>query len=57
MSRHEAARVLGVDVAVVDRLISAGALDRYRLRGRYVRVKGDQVEDLAALPAEWLARC
>lgn len=49
--------MLGVDVAVVDRLISAGALDRYRLRGRYVRVKGDQVEDLAALPAEWLARC
>ncbi|AMD42790.1 helix-turn-helix DNA-binding protein [Streptomyces phage Xkcd426] len=57
LSRQEAAEVLGVDLAVVDRLVSTGALDRYRIRERYVRVLTGQVVALADLPREWLARC
>lgn len=57
LSRQEAAAVLGVDVGVVDRLIATGALDRYRIRGRWVRVRADQVHDLSALPRDWLRRC
>ena len=57
LSRQEAARLLGVRLATVDRLISTGVLDRYLIRGRYVRVKGSQVKELAALPRDWLARC
>lgn len=57
LSRQEAAAVLGVDLVTVDRLISTGALARYRIRGRYVRVKASQVRDLAGLPADWLRRC
>lgn len=57
MSRQEAAAVLGVDVAVVDRLISTGVLARYRIRERYIRVKASQVRDLTGLPKDWLERC
>jgi excisionase family DNA binding protein len=57
MSRQEAATVLGLDVPAVDRLISNGLLDRYRIRGRYVRVPTGQVVELATLPREWLLRC
>lgn len=57
LSRQEAAAVLGVDVATVDRLISTGVLDRYRLRGLYIRVQASQVAELAGLPREWLSRC
>lgn len=54
MSRQEAALALRVTVTVVDRLISVGLLDRYRLRGRYVRVLRPQVAELAALDPELL---
>jgi excisionase family DNA binding protein len=57
LSRQEAAEVLGVPLDVVDRLIERGALDRYRLRGRYVRVLTHQVVALCDLPREWLMRC
>lgn len=57
LSRQEAAAVLGVDVATVDRLISTGVLDRYRLRGLYIRVQARQVAELVGLPREWLSRC
>lgn len=57
LSRQEAAALLGVSVDVIDRLIAHGVLDRYRIRGRYVRVLTGQVEALTALPREWLARC
>lgn len=57
LSRQEAAAELGVDLVTVDRLISTGVLARYRIRGRYVRVKASQVRDLAGLPADWLRRC
>lgn len=57
MSRQEAAAVLGVSVPVVDRLISSGLLDRYRIQGRYVRVLTGQVAELATLPRPWLLRC
>lgn len=57
MSRQEAAVVLGIDVPAVDRLISCGLLDRYRIRDRYVRVPTGQVAELATLPREWLLRC
>lgn len=57
LSRQEAAAVLGVDLATVDRLIATGVLDRYRLRERYIRVLADQVHALADLPREWLRRC
>ena len=54
ISRQEAAILLGVPLAVVDRLISTGVLDRYRLAGLYVRVLRAQVDELASMPAEWL---
>lgn len=57
MSRQEAARWLDVDVATVDRLIATGVLDRYRVRGRWVRVLTGQVVALGDLPREWLRRC
>lgn len=57
LSRQEAASLLDVDVATVDRLISTGVLDRYRIRGRYIRVRGRQVQELLDLPSEWLRRC
>ena len=57
MSRHEAAATLGVDLAVVDRLIGRAVLDRYRLHGLYVRVRADQVRELAGMPVDWLRRC
>ena len=57
MSRQEAAEVLGLDVPAVDRLISNGLLDRYRIRGRYVRVPAGQGMALSDLPRDWLLRC
>lgn len=57
LSRQEAALILDVPVATVDRLIATGLLDRYRLRERYVRVREGQVRTLADLPREWLLRC
>lgn len=57
LSRQEAADELNVTVAVVDRLIAVGLLDRYRIRERYVRVPAGQVADLATLPRDWLIRC
>ena len=49
MSRQEAARILGVADIDIDRLINIGLLDRYRIRGWYVRVRRVQVDELAAL--------
>lgn len=57
LSRQEAARYLAVPLETVDRLIATGLLDRYRIRGRYVRVRTGQVAELATLPREWLIRC
>lgn len=57
LSRQEAAAELGVDVAVVDRLIATGVLTRYRIRGRWVRVEAGQVAEVATLPRTWLERC
>lgn len=57
MSRQEAAAALGVDVAVVDRLIAHGVLTRYRVAGRWVRVEARQVAELATLPREYLLKC
>lgn len=57
LSRQEAAAELGVDVAVVDRLIATGVLTRYRIRGRWVRVEAGEVEDLTDFPRPWLERC
>lgn len=57
LSRQEAAAVLGIGVPAVDRLIRRGLLDRYRIRGTYVRVKAGQVAELADLPREWLLSC
>lgn len=57
LSRQEAAEVLGTDVAVIDRLIATGVLDRYRIRERWIRVLTGQVLELAQLPREWLSRC
>jgi hypothetical protein len=57
MSRQEAALRLGVPLAVVDRMIACGLLDRYRIRGVYIRVPTGQVAELASLPREYLLRC
>ena len=57
LSRQEAAAALGVDVAVVDRLIAAGVLARYRVAGRWVRVRADEVAELATLPTLYLIKC
>lgn len=54
ITRHEAAEQLGVDLATVDRLISLAVLPRYRLRGRYVRVRQADVDELKTLPIEFL---
>lgn len=54
VSRQEAAVRLGVTVDVVDRLIATGALARYLIRNRYVRLLRAQVDELASLPSEWL---
>jgi len=56
LSRQEAAEVLGTDIGTVDLLISTGVLDRYRLRGRWIRVLTSQVLELRAVPVEWLGR-
>jgi len=42
---------------VVDRMIACGLLDRYRIRGVYIRVPTGQVAELASLPREYLLRC
>lgn len=55
VSRQEAAVRLGVPVAVVDRLIATGAVDRYLIADRYVRLLRSQVDELARMPTEWLA--
>ena len=54
ISRQEAAILLRVSVADIDRFIAVGLLARYRLRGIYVRVLRAQVDDLASVPVEWL---
>lgn len=54
MSCQEAAIVLGVPMATVGKLIGAGLLDRYRLRGRYVCVLRSQVDELATVDPEIL---
>lgn len=54
MSRQEAAVTLGLSLAEVDRLIANGLLNRFRIRGTYIRVLRSQVDELAGLPAEWL---
>lgn len=54
MSRQEAAQTLGVTVADVDRFISVGLLDRWRIRGRYVRLRRDQVAELATVDPSFL---
>ena len=57
LSRQEAADVLGTDVPTVDRLIATGVLDRYRIRGRWIRVLTGQVLELKEMPRDWLSRC
>jgi len=57
LSRQEAAQRLGVDLVVVDRLIATGVLARYRIAGRWVRVRADEVALLLDFPREWLRRC
>lgn len=57
LSRQEAAERLGIDLAVVDRLIATGVLTRYRIAGRWVRVRVDEVVLLTDFPREWLRRC
>lgn len=57
LSRQEAAMMLRVELATIDRLIETGILDRYRIRGRWVRVLTGQVLELQQLPREWLDRC
>jgi hypothetical protein len=54
LSRQEAALILDIDVADVDHLISCGLLDRYRLRDRYVRLRRDQVDQLATVDRAFL---
>lgn len=54
VSRQEAASALGVTVDDVDRFISVGLLDRYRIRGRYVRVLRSQVDELATVDPVFL---
>jgi excisionase family DNA binding protein len=54
LSRQEAALLLGLRLDDVDRLIATGLLDRFRIRGQYIRVRRDQVEELARLPSHWL---
>lgn len=54
MSRQEAALALAVSVDVVDRLIATGALDRYRLHDRYIRVRRSQVEELSTVDRRFL---
>lgn len=49
MSCQEAAIILGVSMATVGKLIGAGLLDRYRLRGRYICVLRSQVDELATV--------
>jgi excisionase family DNA binding protein len=57
LSRQEAAALLDVPLAAVDRLISTGLLPRYRIRERYIRVRQRDVETLLDVPREWLLRC
>lgn len=54
VSRQEAASALGVTVDDVDRFISVGLLDRFRIRGRYVRVLRSQVDELATVDPAFL---
>lgn len=56
LSRQEAADVLHTTVPVVDRLIATGVLPRYRLHGRYIRLRTKDVLQLQDVPVEWLAR-
>jgi excisionase family DNA binding protein len=57
VSRQEAAVLLGVPLDAVDRMIRTGLLPRYRLRGRYVRLRLRDVEPLLNVPRDWLLRC
>lgn len=54
ISTGEAALVLGVGTKTVDRLIRTGVLPRYRLNGRYVRVREGDVRELLDVPRELL---
>lgn len=54
MSRQEAAVRLDLTLVQLDQLIATGVLDRYRLRGRYIRVLRRQVEELAQLDRAFL---
>lgn len=54
LTRQEAAAVLDVSLDDVDRFISIGLLDRYRIRGRYVRVLRSQVDELATVDRAFL---
>jgi hypothetical protein len=45
----EAALTLGCTIQEVRRYIDLGLLDRYRLRGTYIRVRRDQVNELASV--------
>lgn len=54
LSRQEAAVILGVTLAQVDQLIATGLLDRYRLRGLYIRLRRQQVEELAQVDRSFL---
>jgi excisionase family DNA binding protein len=56
LSRQEAAFLLSLTLDEVDRLIHTGLLDRYRIRGRYVRVLRSQVDELAQVDPSILRR-
>lgn len=49
--------MLGDSVADVQRYISTGLLDRYRIRERYIRVLAAQVDELAAVAPEIRRSC
>lgn len=46
--------VLGVSLAEVDHFIAIGLLDRYRIRGRYIRVLRSQVDELSRVDPTFL---
>jgi excisionase family DNA binding protein len=54
VSRQEAAITLRCTVPDIDRYIALGLLPRYRVRGRYVRVRRADVAELATVDPDVL---
>lgn len=57
ISLQEAAALLGDSLTDVQRYVSTGLLDRYRVRDRYIRVRASQVAELATVPPEVRRTC